>query len=600
MYTTDFIPGAEAGCLAGLLRSRAARTPEAIAYRQYDAATDTWGSYSWARIEKEVALWRGALSKANLDAGDRVALMLGNSVEWVLFEQAALSLGLVVVPVYSQDNPGNAAFILGDSNSRVLLVGEKEKWHALAGHRELCPDLETVIALDQAPDAVDSINTCHIKDWLRGSTAAEPVGNAPDALATIVYTSGTTGKPKGVMLSHRNILSNAEAISGTVKLYREDVLLSFLPLSHMLERTAGYYYPILSGCEVAFARSVKTLSEDLKIIRPTVLISVPRMFERAYASIERALDGKGAIAQRLFRLAKDIGYVRFEWSQGRGPAPKLGQRLLWPILHAVVVRKILDQLGGRLRMAISGGGRLDERVAHLFLGFGLPILQGYGLTETAPIVSGNRLDNNVPDSVGPPLPGVQVRLGEDNELLVKGPGVMLGYWRRPDATEQSFDTEGWLRTGDIAEIVDGRIYIRGRIKDIIVTSTGEKVPRADLEIAIARDTLFEQVVVIGEGRPYLAALIVLQAEGWKRLAAELGADAGDASALNREPVSAAVTQRINEQLREFPVYAQIRAVYLTLEPWTIDDGLMTATLKLRRAQIIQRFEGAIDRLYAGH
>lgn len=227
-------------------------------------------------------------------------------------------------------------------------------------------------------------------------------------------------------------------------------------------------------------------------------------------------------------------------------------------------------------MAISGGGRLDERIACVFLGFGLPILQGYDLTEASPVVSGNRLEDNVPDSVGPALPGVKVRLGENNELLVGGPCVMLGYWQRADATADTFDEDGWLRTGDIAEIIDDRIYIRGRIKDIIVTSTGEKVPRVDLEIAIDRDPLIEQVVVIGEGKPYLAALIVLQGEAWRHLAADLGVDANDTSVLNSEQVKATILERINAQLQAFPAYARIRAVHLTLDPWTIDNGLMTA------------------------
>lgn len=600
MFTTDFISSADAGCLAGLLRCRAARSPDAIAYCQYNSARNAWEPFSWAQIAREVNRWRGALSRGDLNPGDRIALMLRNSVEWVLFEQAALSLGLIVVPIYSQDNPGNAAFILGDSNSRALLVEKNAQWLALKQHRNLFPDLETVIALDQAPEIEDPVKGYHVRDWLIESTTVEPVENASDGLATIVYTSGTTGRPKGVMLSHRNILSNAESVSAVVKLYPEDLLLSFLPLSHMLERMAGYYYPMMSGSQVAFARSIQSLSEDLKTIRPTVLISVPRIFERAYASIEQAISDKGAMAQRLFRLAKDIGYVRFEWLQGRTQAPALKQRLLWPLLHALVARKILDKLGGRLRMAISGGGRLEDQISHVFLGFGLPILQGYGLTETAPIVSGNLLEDNVPDSVGPPLPNVEVRLGIDNELLVRGPGVMLGYWKNPGATDKTIDEEGWLHTGDIAEIIDGRIYIRGRIKDIIVTSTGEKIPGVDLEVAIVRNPLFEQVVVIGEGKPYLAALIVLQGEGWERLAAELGVDANDTKALNCEKVSSAALQRINDQLQEFPVYARIRAVQLTLDPWTIENGLMTATQKLRRKQIVQHFEEAVDRLYAGH
>jgi long-chain acyl-CoA synthetase len=600
MRTTDFISINEAGHLAGLFRCRVARNPDAIAYRQYDPVSNSWQSHSWARIAQEVSRWQGALAKASLEYGDRVAIMLRNSVEWVLFEQAALSLGLVVVPIYSQDNPGNAAYIVGNSGSRLLLVGESAQWQGMAQHCDQFPALETIIALDHTPDSIDGLNTCLVRDWLHESTSVTPPNIALDDLASIVYTSGTTGRPKGVMLTHRNILSNAEAISRIVPSYREDVYLSFLPLSHMLERTAGYYYPMLAGSEVVFARSIKTLGDDIKIIHPTVLISVPRMFERAYMRIEETLTSKGSLTQGLFKLAKEIGNVRFEWSQGRGQPPSLSQRMVWPVLRMLMVKKILAQLGGRVRMAISGGGRLDEDIARCFLGFGVPILQGYGLTEASPIVSGNLIENNVPDSVGPPLPGVKVHLGEKNELLVGGPGVMSGYWQRADATAGAIDSEGWLHTGDIAEIIDGRIYIRGRIKDILVTSTGEKLPRLDLEMAIGHEPLFEQVVVVGEGKPYLAALIVLQNEAWKHLAAELGMDADHSASLSTEQVESVVLKRINAQLEAFPAYARIRAVHVTLEPWTIDNGLMTATQKLRRTQIIQRFEQAIATLYTGH
>ena len=601
MFTTDFISSSEAGNLTGLLRCRAARSPDAIAYRQYDNNSELWQTFTWRQVEEEIVRWRGAIANAELKPGDRVAIMHRNSVEWILFEQAALSLGLVVVPIYYKDNPGNVAFILGNCGASLLLVGGSAQWRELAPLRDQFPELKTVIALKDAPENSPALNSHHIADWLSAySTTAEPHNVAQDDLASIVYTSGTTGRPKGVMLSHRNILFNAEAIAGAVPAYKEDVFLSFLPLSHMLERTAGYYYPMLSGSEVVFARSVQTLVEDLKTVQPTVLISVPRMFERAYSRIEETLSKKGALAQHLFRLAKDIGWQRFEWLQGRGQPLSWGQRLLWPVLHALVVKKILARLGGRLRLTISGGGRLDEQIARCFLGFGLPILQGYGLTEASPVVSGNLEHDNVPDSVGPPLPGVKVRLGNNNELLVGGPGVMLGYWQRPDATADTFDAEGWLRTGDIAEIIDDKIFIRGRIKDILVTSTGEKVPRVDLEVTIGRDHLFEQVVVVGEGKPFLAALIVLQAEAWQGLASQLGMDPDHPASLQAAEVKSAILQRINAQLHEFPAYARIRAVHLTLEPWTIENGLMTSTQKLRRTQIMERLQEAIEALYAGH
>ncbi len=601
MHPVDFISSAEAGNLAGLLRCRAGRSPGAPAYRQFDSASGQWRRYRWSEIAEEVVRWRQALAAAGLEAGDGVALMLQNSAEWVLFDQAALSLGLVVVPLYTQDNAGNAAFVLGDSGSRLLLVGEDAQWQGLARHRELFPSLETVVALDRVPQAKPGVNTHELSGWLAAAGSASVTeADDPDELATIVYTSGTTGRPKGVMLSHANILSNAEAISGAVPAFPDDVFLSFLPLSHMLERTAGYYYPMMTGSEVVYARSVQTLVADLQDIRPTVLISVPRIFERAYSRIEEQLAHKGVLARRLFALAEDLGWQRFEWSQGRQPRPAFTRRMAWPLFHAVVVKKILARLGGRLRLAVSGGGRLDDRIARRFLGFGLPILQGYGLTEASPVVSGNTFENNAPESVGPPLPGVQARIGEAGELLVSGPGVMQGYWQRPDATAETVDSDGWLHTGDVAEIIDGRVYIRGRIKDILVTSTGEKVPPADLEAAIARDPLFEQVLIVGEGKPYVAALIVLQDEEWGHLAGELGLDRDNPDSLLAEEVNTAVLGRIEPQIHEFPAYARVRAVHLSLQPWTIENGLITPTQKLRRQLIMERFKEAIHALYAGH
>ncbi len=600
MHPVDLISSAEAGNLAGLLRCRAGRTPDAAAYRQFDNASGQWRRYRWSEIAEEVARWRQALAAAGLEAGDRVALMLQNSVEWVLFDQAALSLGLVVVPLYTQDNSGNAAFVLGDSGSRLLLVGEDAQWQGLARHSELFPGLETVVALDRVPQPKSGLRTHQLNGWLADASPAPATEADPDKLATIVYTSGTTGRPKGVMLSHANILSNAEAISGAVPAYPDDVFLSFLPLSHMLERTAGYYYPMMTGSEVVYARSVQTLAADLQSIRPTVLISVPRIFERAYSRIEEQLARKGALARRLFAFAEETGWQRFEWSQGRQPRPTVTRRMVWPLLRAVVVKKILARLGGRLRLTVSGGGRLDDHIARRFLGFGLPILQGYGLTEASPVVSGNTFENNAPESVGRALPGVQARIGEAGELLVSGPGVMQGYWQRPDATVETVDGDGWLHTGDVAEIIDGRIFIRGRIKDILVTSTGEKVPPADLEAAIARDPLFEQVLIVGEGKPYVAALIVLQDEEWGRLAGKLGLDRDNPDALRAEAVNTAVLARIEPLLQEFPAYARVRAVRLSLQPWTIGNGLITPTQKLRRQLIMERFKDAVHALYAGH
>jgi long-chain acyl-CoA synthetase len=598
--TLDTIPFAEAATLHSVFERRCARSPRAEAYRQFNSTMGGWRSYTWGDVHGLVERWRGALAGENLAPGTRVAVMLRNCVDWVCFDQAAHALGLVVVPLYATDNVGNIAYILGNSGARVLLIGEAERWQALAPLRTEMPELSRVLCCGPVGEGMKGDPLLRAVDtWLAEAHGVEarPTRD-PDALATIVYTSGTTGRPKGVMLSHRNILSNVDAVLQTVEVYREDLLLSFLPLSHALERTVGYYLPVATGSAVAFARSVQDLAEDLQTIHPTVLVSVPRVYERVYAKIQQQLEEKGAPARQLFEAAEDVGWHRFEAAQHRGEAPGALASLMWPVLRHLVADKLLARLGGRLRIAVSGGAPVSRKLMHCFIGLGLPVLQGYGLTEASPIVTANRLEDNVPDSVGRPIPGVEVKLGPADELLVRGPNVMLGYWNDPAKTAETIDADGWLHTGDIARIDDaGHVYIVGRIKDILVTSTGEKVPPADLELAITEDPLFEQVFVMGEGKPFVAALAVLNRDAWNALAQAHGLPA---DALHVPETKQAVLERLQPRLAPFPSYARVRQVWLSLEPWTTDNGLITPTMKLRRRQLEQRFAREIEAIYAGH
>ena len=595
--TLDIIPFAQAPTLPGLFAQRCERSPQAEAYRQFDPATASWRSWTWGDMGTAVAGWRAALAREELAVGERVAIMLRNSVEWVCFDQAAQSLGLVVVPLYATDNAANIAYILGDCGARVLLLEEPGRWQELAALQAGMPRLQRVLCT--APVSTGDGLLRNIGTWLAGAPESPPrAGSDPDALATIVYTSGTTGKPKGVMLSHRNILSNVDAVLQTVQVVREDLFLSFLPLSHALERTVGYYAPVATGSAVAFARSVQDLAEDLTTIRPTVLVSVPRIYERIYAKIQQGLEARGAPARQLFELAETVGWQRFEAAQHRGEPPGAVAALMWPVLRHLVADKLLARLGGRLRIAVSGGAPVSKKLMHCFIGLGLPVLQGYGLTEAAPIVCANRLEDNLPDSVGQPLPGIEVTLGERDELLVRGPNVMQGYWQDPVKTAEAIDAQGWLHTGDIGHIDQaGHVSIVGRLKEILVTSTGEKVPPADLELAITEDPLFDQVMVIGEGRPFVSALAVLNPDEWKSLAQSLQLDPQAAETLRRPEAKEAVLRRIEPRVAAFPSYARVRQVDLTLEPWTTDNGLITPTMKLRRRQLEQRFAGAIQALY---
>ena len=598
-WSEDLIPIEQAGTLDGLFFQRMRRTPDSVAYRHYDRNHKKWYELSWDDMARQVARWRQALSGEELESGDRVAILLRNSPEWVMFDQAALSLGLVVVPLYTDDRADAIAYILKDAAVKLLLVQDTGRWNRMASVVEDLPSLQRVVVLEtqKQPGSREDDLVREAKTWLppRGDALQRRRAD-PHSLASIVYTSGTTGRPKGVMLSHRNMLSIAHASLTVVDCYQQDSFLSFLPLSHTLERTGGYYLPMMAGASVSFARSIPQLAEDLQKIRPTAIIAVPRIFERVYARVQEQLKNKSAFARMLFNLSLKVGFKEFEYRMGR-------QRwfvglLIHPLLRKLVSGKILDKLGGRLRVAVSGGAAISPEIARVFLGLGLPMLQGYGLTETSPVISVNPMHNIKPESVGVPLRGVETRIGEDDELLVKTPGMMLGYWNNHAATAEMIDPQGWLHTGDQARIdEDGHIHITGRIKDILVLSNGEKIPPSDMEMAIALDPLIEQVMVVGEGKPYLGALVVLNPDLWSGLAEEFDLDPSTSESLRNESLQNAVIKRIRMALRDFPGYAKIRRVALLLEPWSIENGLMTPTMKIKRQKIVEHSKEMIESLY---
>jgi len=590
----------EVETLPALFRWRVDKTPGQEAYRQFDDITKRWIGYSWSEIDRQIEAWRRALDAERLDPGARVAILMPNGIAHVSMDQATLSRGLVPVPLHAIDNPESIIYILQDSEAAILFVDSTERWQTLAAAGARLDRLKRVICAKAASgsDSADS-RVVTLEGWLRAGSTQGSNGNEsvvkPDDLAAIVYTSGTTGRPKGVMLSHRNVVANVKAIAERLPVEQNDVFLSFLPLSHTFERTAGYYQPIAAGACVAYARSTQLLLEDMKAVRPTVLISVPRIYERLYAGIVEQRASASWLEGAVFDLTLAVGGRRFEARQ-RQRLPSLFDRLTWPVLKRWVADRILAQLGGRLRVTVSGGAPIAWPVAHLFLSLGLDVLQGYGMTETSPVVSCNTPDDNDPRSVGRPLAGVEVRIDENRELLVRAPSVMVGYWHKPEETGRIIGADGWLHTGDQARIEDGRIIITGRIKDIIVTSTGEKVAPADLETTIISDPLFEQAMVLGEQRPFLAALVVLNADQWEREKVRLRSESDGKTSSSTE--SDFLLRRMAKAVRGFPAYATPRAVWWTSEPWTIANGLLTPTLKIKRAALEKRFAAQIDRLYS--
>jgi long-chain acyl-CoA synthetase len=525
--------------------------------------------------------------------------MTQNCPEWVMFDQGALANGLVVVPLYTQDRAENTAYILQDAGVKVLMIGTQEHWDTLRAVWDQLTGLQRIIALSHIDTGDhDDPRLKTAGEWLPDHAELKRFAADPGSLATIVYTSGTTGRPKGVMLSHHNILSNAYASLQVVSIGTSELFLSFLPLSHTLERTAGYYLPMMAGSAVAYNRSIPQLAEDLLAVRPTILISVPRIFERVYNKIQAGLEEKPPIARALFRLAVDTGWLRFEHQQKRaGWSPKL---LLWPLLEKIVAGKVMEKLGGRMKLAVVGGAPLPFGVAKLFIGLGLPMIQGYGLTETSPVICVNPIENNDPRGVGCLINKVEARIGENDELLARGPNVMLGYWNNEQATKEIIDAEGWLHTGDKARIENDQIYITGRIKEIIVLANGEKIPPADMEMAICMDGLFEQVMVVGDSRPFLSAVLVLNPEQLRSLVNELGLTTDVEQACQSERVKEAILERISRQLSAFPGYARIVKIHCQLEPWSIEAGLITPTLKLKRNRVYERYSQQIEEMYRDH
>jgi len=598
MSHVDLISLQRVKTLAGLFAERVARTPEQPAYRYYQQSSESWQQCNWAEVRERTALWQQALQAEGLQPGDRVAVMLHNCLEWVLFDLAAAGLGLVTVPLYVNDRPENFAYILQVTGAKLLLTDGIEQWQRIEQVGDKLDGIERIVTLQTVCVGDCDVRLRQLDDWLpeRNGHPYQVVGDSEDDLATIVFTSGTTGPPKGVMLSHGNILANAAAGLKRVVVEREDQFLSFLPLSHMFERTAGYYIPIMAGACVAFVRSIELLAEDLLEIRPTILVTVPRIFERIYNKMTLKLADESWAARKIFQLAVFSGWYHFQYH--RQQKPWAIQLLIWPLLKYLVGRKLEQRLGGRLRFAVSGGAPLSPPIAQTFIGLGITILQGYGLTETSPVIAVNTIEDNLPLSVGRPLPGLDVKIGDNRELLVKGPSLMQGYWQRE---ESIIDADGWLHTGDQAHIdKQGHIYIIGRLKEIIVLSSGEKVPPEDLQLAIVNEPIFEQVLVVGENRPYLTAIVVLNPSQWRLLSQKLGFDPGNNALMNSSQVRKILLERIDYRLKEFPGYARVHQVYVTDQPWDIDSGLITATLKVRRKPIMDQFTKEIEAMYAGH
>lgn len=592
--------------ISNLIKHSFATYSDKEALKQFDRTSGRWTGLSYAELEAKVTAWRKAYAFRRLTKGDRVAILMPNCIDHACADLAALLSGLVPVPLHAIDTPGSSAFIASDSLACALVTNKLKRWEAIKNSGTDLSKIHTVIITE--PEDRDeftkdfSFSSEELIDLAKYQDTPVEEPEAED-LAGIVYTSGTTGKPKGVLLTHKNIVSNVKDTLDCVSPKIGDVFLSFLPLSHTFERTAGYYLALSTGCTIAYNRSVLLLAEDLKTIKPDVIISVPRVYERIYARLNHSLQKAGKLKRWMFNTAVEAGWHKFAEQNGIPEKESLGfwKRTAGMFLLKIVSNALSEQFGGKLRIAISGGAAINHDIAKVFCGLGLPIIQGYGMTEASPIIAGNNLEKNNPDSVGQPFNSVEVKLSEEDEILIKGPSITKGYWNRPEDTASAFTQDGWFKTGDIGRFLpDGNLKIVGRIKEIIVTSTGEKIPPADLEGAIQTDPLFSQTLIVGENRPYLSLVAVVNPEEWNNFVNSTRHENKGGSLLNNPDLKAAALKRAKIAAKGFPHYALPRAIVLTMEPWTIENGLLTPTLKLKRKPLFERFKNEIAKLYSTH
>ncbi len=567
-----------------IFAERVDRSPNSIAYTEFDKGARVWVDTTWREVAALVERWRRAFARSGLTAGDRVALLLDNGLNWVCFDQAALSLGLVAVPLFGTDSPENWIYVLRDSSPALLLIGKYSDWKRLQPRQSEFSSIRTIVCA--AGSQVAGTSVLSLSDWLSGGIEPPKVEVTPETLATITYSSGTTGHPKGVMLTHGNLANAARSVLARHPGYDTDVFLSFLPTAHVFARTVEYYAAMICGGRLAFARSIAELPQDFMVIRPTVLMGVPRIYERAWNAIESA-SKSSALSARLLNAAVRLYPIR---------ARSVAHRTASWMATRIVRKKILARFGGRIRLAVCGGAPLSSELAVRLRAVGLPLVEGYGMAEAAGPVSGDFVADYQPGTVGRLLNNVEARLLDGGELLIRSPSIMRGYWGRPDETEQAIDKDGWLHTGDLAEWVGERIRIVGRIHDVIITATGEKFASSELEMRIASDPLFEQAIVVGNNRSFVAALVVLNPLGWTDLASIRGIDPGNPNAREAEMV---LLERIGAVTKDLPSYCQVRRLHAMLEPWTVETGLATATMKLKRARIEDRYRDVIEKLFAG-
>ncbi|MHB8894555.1 MAG: AMP-dependent synthetase/ligase [Candidatus Geothermincolia bacterium] len=566
-------------------------------------ADGAWRDISWNEFADKVRRLGLGLIAAGVQPHDRVAIFSPNCPEWQMADMAIQSIGAVNVPLYATITAKQAEYILEDSGSKVVFVGSEDHMNRVLAVREDLPALRKIVVICDTslghPDVMtfDQMLEASESGSANGEFAKRLLDVEPYDLCSIVYTSGTTGNPKGVMLSHYNFMSNVQAASGLVEVDDSDICLSFLPLSHVLERMSGYYTAVYNGVTIAHAQCIDTLAEDIADIRPHWMVSVPRLYEKVYAGVLANVASEPPLKQKIFNWAVGVGRQVSQLRVNHKPVPFI-LGLKYAAARQLVFTRISEKIGGRLRFFFSGGAPLAREIAEFFSALGIVILEGFGLTETSPVLTVNRPDAMKFGSVGTPLPGVQIRIALDGEILAKGPNIMGGYWNRPGETADAL-ADGWFHTGDIGRIdEDGFLFITDRKKDLIVTAGGKNVAPQNIENTLKLDKFIEQAAVIGDNRKFVSALIVPafgELEAW---ADEHGIDTDDRAWLVADiRVNRMIKQRVDAALADFDRHERVTKFVLLPEEMTEESGLLTPTLKVKRKEVAARFAEQIEWMY---
>ena len=591
--------------IPAVLKANAKRYQDrtAISYKK----RDTYLSLTYGQFYERVLMLARGLRKAGVEPGDRVAIFSENRLGWAISDigiQAAMG---ITVPIYATNTGEQAAYVINHSSAKVVFVSTKSQYEKLLAIKDQIPDVEMIISYerflgDRSFPVFTQYQLSEVSHPLTGEERAVIEAQidsiTPEDLITIIYTSGTTGVPKGVMLSQKSVLF--DTIYGLKQLgpsAKQETFLSFLPLSHVLERTGGYYAAIYSGSHIAFAENVQKVMENVMEIRPTAMVSVPRLFEKIHSRVYESVHQMSKMQQGLFHYALEVGrqYIHKKYVEKKVPA---ALALKYRIFDKLVFKKLRNRFGGRLRFFICGGAPLDKTINEFMWAIGIPVFTGYGLTETSPAVTLTSLNDVRFDSVGKSLEQTELKLASDGELLIKGPQVMNGYYRNKKATEETFE-DGWLLTGDIAKIDEhGFVYIIDRKKEIIVTAGGKNIAPQPLENELKLDKYISQAYVVGDGKPYIVALVTPNIERIIDYARDEKIDYIDIEEL---VTNTKILELYNERIEAFnshlPSYETIKKFVILPREFSIENGELTPTLKLKRKEIYKIYRDKIEGMY---